>query len=213
MTTVFHGDVLLPGETGSGLAASLELDDDQMTLASGSEVLASWRSHEATFEASGDGSFRLSLEGEDVFFRPDSPMAFAKAVDRARPTGRPDTDRSRPDPVGGRDLVSFSPAPETAPSNPPPEAAPSNPAPSNGAPTAPGAAPSAVQPPVREPEPVVTPPSDDAVLDEVLAELAPSRSGSAMDAGDDLITPAMLKVIGAVATVIIVAALLAVAFL
>jgi hypothetical protein len=197
MTTVFHGDVLLPGETGSGLAASLELVDDQMTLASGSEVLATWSSHEASFEASGDGSFHLRLEGEDVFFRPDSPMAFANAIERARPAGRLDVDQARP-PAGAPDVVSFSAAPETQPSN-------SEPVSSYPAPV----------PEQREPaaaQPVVETPSEDPVLDEVLSKL-PSVDRKPATDEDDFLTPGMLKVISGVAAVLILAALLAMAFL
>lgn len=189
MTTVFHGDVLLPGETGSGLAASLELEDDQMTLATGSEVLATWSSHEANFEASGDGSFLLRLHGEDVYFRPDSPMAFARAVDGARPAHE------------DADVVSFSAPPETLPSNPDPM------------PFAPAPVAEHGEAPVSQVEPVVAPATEDPVLDEVLAKLPPAGPRAKPDEGDDLISPMMLKVIGGVATVIIVAALLAVALL
>lgn len=200
MTTVFHGDVLLPGETGSGLAASLELVDDQMTLASGSEVLATWSSTEALFEASDDGSFRLSLQGEDVYFRPDSPMAFANAMKRAGPTGRVDAERSRPA-AGGPDDVSFSSVPTISPSNPAPVT--SFPAPVT----------ERIEPSMPAAEPVVTAEKEDPVIDEVLAKLPPVKTGAAGDADDDFITPTMVRIFGAVAAVLIVAALLAVAFL
>jgi len=199
MTTVFHGDVLLPGETGSGLAASLELVDDQMTLASGSEVLATWSSTEALFEASGDGSFHLNLQGEDVYFRPDSPMAFANAMKRAGPNGSVDFEQSPP-PAGPSDGVSFSSAPETSPSN-------AEPVSSLPAPTI-----ERVEPSTPAAETVLATSDEDPVIDEVLAKLPPVKAGAATD-DDDLITPTMLKIFGAVATVLIVAALLAVVLL
>lgn len=199
MTTVFHGDVLLPGETGSGLAASLELVDDQMTLASGSEVLATWSSTEALFEASGDGSFRLNLQGEDVYFRPDSPMAFANAMKRAGPNGSVDFEQSPP-PAGPSDGVSFSSAPETSPSN-------AEPVSSLSAPTI-----ERVEPSTPAAETVLATSDEDPVIDEVLAKLPPVKAGAATD-DDDLITPTMLKIFGAIATVLIVAALLAVVLL
>lgn len=180
MTTVFHGDVLLPGETGSGLAASLQVEDELVTLASGSEVLATWQPDDAVVEDSGDGAYRLNVEGDYVFFRPDSPLAFAKAMNRTQP--------------GRRVAVEEEPA------------APPRPAPAPVA-VAPQPMPERVQPSAPAPSSN----DDDAVIDEVIAKLPPVGARAAGD--DDFISAGFVKVVGVVAAVIIVAAVLALLFL
>ena len=42
MTKTFTGDVLLPGDAGGGLAATLCLDPERVTLTSGDNQLGSW---------------------------------------------------------------------------------------------------------------------------------------------------------------------------
>ena len=80
MSQVFSGSVLLPGEQGSGLSASLEIDDAHVSLMSGDDALGRWSESQFDVEPSGKGSFRLALGGEEVFFTPSSPAKFAEAL-------------------------------------------------------------------------------------------------------------------------------------
>jgi hypothetical protein len=80
MSKEFIGSVLLPGESGPGLEASLQLDDDQVRLVAGSEELGSWRQRDFDVSPSGKGSFRVALGGEELFFTPSSPASFAEAM-------------------------------------------------------------------------------------------------------------------------------------
>ncbi len=79
MTKTFTGDVLLPGEAGSGLTATLTLDPERVTLTSGDNQLGSWDRSDYVITPENNGSFNLSLGGELVLFRPDSPSEFAGA--------------------------------------------------------------------------------------------------------------------------------------
>ena len=79
MTKTFTGDVLLPGEVGSGLAATLTLDPERVTLTSGDNQLGSWDRSDYLIAPEQNGSFSLTLGGEAVLFRPDSPSEFAGA--------------------------------------------------------------------------------------------------------------------------------------
>lgn len=79
MSKTFTGDVLLPGEAGSGLAATLTLDPERVTLASGDSQLGSWDRSDYVITPENNGSFNLTLGGESVLFRPDSPSEFAGA--------------------------------------------------------------------------------------------------------------------------------------
>lgn len=79
MTKTFTGDVLLPGDVGSGLAATLTLDPGRVTLTSGDNQLGSWDRSDYVITPERNGSFNLSLGGELVLFRPDSPSEFAGA--------------------------------------------------------------------------------------------------------------------------------------
>ncbi len=79
MTKTFTGDVLLPGEVGSGLAATLTLDPERVTLTSGDSQLGSWDRSDYLIAPEQNGSFSLTLGGESVLFRPDSPSEFAGA--------------------------------------------------------------------------------------------------------------------------------------
>lgn len=77
MTKTFTGDVLLPGDTGSGLAATLSLDPERVTLTSGDNQLGSWDRSDYLITPEQNGSFNLTLGGESILFRPDSPSEFA----------------------------------------------------------------------------------------------------------------------------------------
>lgn len=77
MTKTFTGDVLLPGEVEGGLSATLTLDPERVTLTSGDNQLGSWNRSEYAITPEHNGSFNLSLGGELVLFRPDSPSEFA----------------------------------------------------------------------------------------------------------------------------------------
>ncbi len=79
MPKTFTGDVLLPGEVGSGLAATLTLDPERVTLTSGDNQLGSWDRSDYLIAPEQNGSFNLTLGGESVLFRPDSPSEFAGA--------------------------------------------------------------------------------------------------------------------------------------
>jgi hypothetical protein len=80
MSKVFTGSVLLPGETGPGLEASLQLDDQTVKLLAGTEELGAWGSRDFDVTPSGKGSFRVALAGEELFFTPSSPASFAEAM-------------------------------------------------------------------------------------------------------------------------------------
>ena len=77
MTKTFTGDVLLPGDAGNGLAATLCLDPERVTLTSGDNQLGSWERSDYLISPEQNGSFNLTLGGETVLFRPDSPSEFA----------------------------------------------------------------------------------------------------------------------------------------
>jgi hypothetical protein len=81
MSQVFGGTVLLPGETGGGLDASFEMDDDLVILLSGDDELGSWDRAACYVSPSGKGSFQMELAGESVSFTPSSPSAFAEAME------------------------------------------------------------------------------------------------------------------------------------
>ena len=80
MSSVFLGSVMLPGEQGPGLEASVEMADDQVRMYTGSEELGTWQHEEFGVSPSGKGSFQLDLGGEQVFFTPSSPSKFAEAM-------------------------------------------------------------------------------------------------------------------------------------
>lgn len=80
MSNVFTGSVLLPGESGPGLEASLQLEDDSVKLLAGTEELGTWQSREFNVTPSGKGAFRVALAGEELFFTPSSPASFAEAM-------------------------------------------------------------------------------------------------------------------------------------
>jgi len=80
MSQVFSGALLLPGETGEGLNASFEMDDDLVRLIAGEDELGSWDRQTCDVSPSGKGSFQLALSGEELTFTPASPSAFAEAM-------------------------------------------------------------------------------------------------------------------------------------
>ncbi len=77
MTKTFTGDVLLPGDAGSGLAATLSLDPEWVTLTAGDNQLGTWSRDDYVITPQKNGSFNLTLGGESVLFRPDSPSEFS----------------------------------------------------------------------------------------------------------------------------------------
>ena len=80
MSSVFLGSVMLPGEQGPGLEASVEMAGDEVRMYTGSEELGAWQHEEFAVSPSGKGSFQLDLGGEQVFFTPSSPSKFAEAM-------------------------------------------------------------------------------------------------------------------------------------
>ena len=80
MSQVFSGALLLPGETGEGLFAAFEMDDDRVRLTSGEDELGSWDRNACDVSPSGKGSFEIALSGEELTFTPTSPSAFAAAM-------------------------------------------------------------------------------------------------------------------------------------
>ena len=101
MTKTFTGDVLLPGDTGSGLAATLSLDPEWVTLAAGDNQLGSWSRDDYVITPEKNGSFNLTLGGESVVFRPDSPSEFSStsAIPLEESIGRPADPLPAPAPV------------------------------------------------------------------------------------------------------------------
>lgn len=77
MTKTFTGNVLLPGDLEGGLVATLSLDPERVTLASGDNQLGSWHRSEYLIAPEQNGSFNLTLGDESILFRPDSPSEFA----------------------------------------------------------------------------------------------------------------------------------------
>ena len=80
MSQAFSGTVLLLGETGSGLAASFEMEEDLVHLTAGEDQLGSWDRSACEVAPSGKGSFQMDLAGEILTFAPSSPSAFAEAM-------------------------------------------------------------------------------------------------------------------------------------
>lgn len=72
--------MLLPGESGPGLDASIELGPDFVRLFTGSGDLGTWNDHDYEVDPVGKGTFKVNLGGEHVLFSPSSPSAFAEAV-------------------------------------------------------------------------------------------------------------------------------------
>ncbi|MGB5169690.1 MAG: hypothetical protein WBO84_03895 [Acidimicrobiia bacterium] len=87
MTKTFTGAVMLPGEAGNGLEATLSLDPERVTLTAGDSQLGSWDRADYLITPESNGSFGLTLGGETLVFRPDSPSEFSStsAVPMAEP--------------------------------------------------------------------------------------------------------------------------------
>lgn len=81
VSKVFVGSVMLPGDQGPGLDASVEMEDGDVRLYTGDEELGAWEESDFDVSPSGKGSFRLSLGGELVYFTPSSPSSFAEAME------------------------------------------------------------------------------------------------------------------------------------
>ena len=80
MTQVFKGNVILPGDGGQGLSAAMMIDGGTITLQTGDEILGSWSGHSILVQPSRGGQFLMTLGGEDLYFKPESPSEFATAV-------------------------------------------------------------------------------------------------------------------------------------
>ena len=80
MVKVFKGDVILPGDGGPGLSAAMTIEGGTITLQTGDEVLGSWGGHTVLVQPSRNGEFLMTLGGEDLYFKPESPAEFATAV-------------------------------------------------------------------------------------------------------------------------------------
>jgi hypothetical protein len=80
MAHVFTGDVILPGDGGPGLSAAMTVDAGTITLRTGDEVLGTWGGHNVLVQPDRGGRFLVTLGGEDLYFKPDSPSEFATAV-------------------------------------------------------------------------------------------------------------------------------------
>jgi hypothetical protein len=113
MTKTFTGAVMLPGEAGNGLEATLSLDPERVTLTAGDSQLGSWDRADYLITPESNGSFGLTLGGETLIFRPDSPAEFSgtSAVPLAGPRAEP-LIRARK-----RDTPTASKRPNTADAN------------------------------------------------------------------------------------------------
>jgi len=91
MTKTFTGALLLPGEAGTGLDATLSLDPERVTLTAGDSQLGSWDRADYLITPESNGAFGLTLGGETLLFRPDSPAEFSgtSAVPLAEPQAKP----------------------------------------------------------------------------------------------------------------------------
>jgi hypothetical protein len=87
MTKTFTGAVMLPGEAGTGLEATLSLGPERVTLSAGDNQLGSWDRADYLITPESNGAFGLTLGGETLLFRPDSPSEFSStsAVPMAEP--------------------------------------------------------------------------------------------------------------------------------
>ncbi len=80
MGQVFDGSILLSGETGPGLHATLERGSEFVRILSGDHELGTWNDNVTTVVPTGKGVFELELDGEFLTFHPSSPSAFAEAM-------------------------------------------------------------------------------------------------------------------------------------
>jgi hypothetical protein len=100
MTKTFTGAVMLPGEAGNGLEATLCLDPERVTLTAGDNQLGSWDRADYLITPESNGSFGLTLGGETLVFRPDSPSEFSStsAVPLAEPLAAKAEPKPKPRP-------------------------------------------------------------------------------------------------------------------
>jgi hypothetical protein len=96
MTKTFTGAVMLPGEAGNGLEATLSLDPERVTLTAGDSQLGSWDRADYLITPQSNGSFGLTLGGETLVFRPDSPSEFSSTT--AVPMAEPPAEQAEPKP-------------------------------------------------------------------------------------------------------------------
>lgn len=96
MTKTFTGSVMLPGDVGNGLEATLSLDPERVTLTAGDSQLGSWDRADYLVTPESNGSFGLTLGGETLLFRPDSPSEFSTTS--AVPMAEPLAMKAEPDP-------------------------------------------------------------------------------------------------------------------
>jgi hypothetical protein len=101
MTKTFTGAVMLPGEAGNGLAATLSLDPERVTLTAGDSQLGSWDRADYLITPESNGSFGLTLGGETLVFRPDSPSEFSSTS--AVPIAEPLAARAKTEPKPAAD--------------------------------------------------------------------------------------------------------------
>ena len=80
MPETFHGPVRLPGDLEPSVNATLTVDEERMTLATGDDSLGSWTRDDCLVEVDRGGAFRLVLGGEELYFLPESVSEFATAV-------------------------------------------------------------------------------------------------------------------------------------
>lgn len=101
MTKTFTGAVMLPGEAGNGLEATLCLDPERVTLTAGDNQLGSWDRDDYLITPESNGSFGLTLGGETLVFRPDSPSEFSStsAVPLAEPLAAKAEPKPKPEPA------------------------------------------------------------------------------------------------------------------
>jgi hypothetical protein len=103
MTKTFTGAVMLPGEAGNGLEATLSLDPERVTLTAGDSQLGSWDRADYLITAESNGAFGLTLGGETLLFRPDSPSEFSSTS--AVPMAEPLLPRDKPAGAAPSDTV------------------------------------------------------------------------------------------------------------
>jgi len=97
VSKVFVGSVMLPGDQGPGLDASVEMGGGDVRMFTGDEELGAWQEHDFDVTPSGKGSFRLDLGGEMVYFTPSSPSSFAEAMEVPLQAEEPQDDKPKYD--------------------------------------------------------------------------------------------------------------------
>jgi len=187
-SSIFNGDVTVPGEAG-GLSASLMLDAGEVTLTTESDVLGTWAEDQYEVQPTTEGEFRLTLGGEDLLFRPEAPAEFAMAVlSPGIPVPLSEEDAhhelwKEPTPDGELSPLEVPPV-MSEPESPPATAE-------------------------EEPEQAAMS-SDDAVIDEVIASLPTVASDLETGLDDGIITAGFLRAIVVLSAVLITFAIVAI---